>query len=358
MNNNTFGSLFQVTTFGESHGIAVGCVIDGCPAGIKLSEEDIQKDLDKRKPGEGLAGTKRKESDTAKILSGTFEGQTTGTPICIVAYNENQISAHYDSIKDLYRPGHADYTYQMKYGIRDHRGGGRASARETLTRVAAGAVAKKILQKEGIEVMGFVKSIAGIECKKYSQNDIKNIYENELRIPDLSVEKKIKEKMKKAIAANDSLGGIIQVIAKGVPAGLGEPIYEKLSAKLASALMSINAVKGVEIGDGVKVAEAFGSKNNDEMRIEKGKVIFLSNHAGGIVGGISTGQDIIARVAIKPVSSIAQKQLTISKDMKNAQIEVIGRHDVCICPRAVIVVEAMTAITLVDALMQNKARKF
>jgi chorismate synthase len=358
MSDNTFGKLFRVTTFGESHGVAVGCVIDGCPSGIKISEEEIQVDLDKRKPGEGIAGTKRKESDSAKILSGTFEGKTTGTPICIVAYNENQISSHYDNIKDLFRPGHADYTYLMKYGIRDYRGGGRASARETLARVAAGAVAKKILANEGIKVNGFVKSISGIECKNYSQKDIENIYENELRVPDKNAEKKMQEKIKKAIIAKDSLGGIVEVIASGVPVGVGEPIYGKLSAQLASALMSINAVKGVEIGDGFESTKSTGSENNDAMRMEKGKVNFLSNHAGGIIGGISTGQDIIARVAIKPVSSISQKQLTISKEMKNAQIEVIGRHDVCIAPRAVPVVEAMVAITLVDALMQHKARKF
>ncbi len=358
MSDNTFGKLFKVTTFGESHGVAVGCVIDGCPAGIKISEEEIQVDLDKRKPGEGISGTKRKESDSAKILSGTFEGKTTGTPICIVAYNENQISAHYDSIKDLFRPGHADYTYLMKYGIRDYRGGGRASARETLARVAAGAIAKKILANEGIKVNGFVKAINGIECKNYSQKDIENIYSNELRVPDLKAGKKMLEEIKKSIIAKDSLGGIVEVIVKGVPAGLGEPIYGKLSAELASALMSINAVKGVEIGDGFNSTKLKGSENNDPIRMDKGKVTFLSNHAGGIVGGISTGQDIIARVAIKPVSSIAKKQLTISKDFKNSEIEVIGRHDVCIAPRAVPVVEAMVAITLVDALMQNKARKF
>ena len=358
MSDNTFGKLFRVTTFGESHGVAVGCVIDGCPAGIKISEEEIQKDLDKRKPGEGISGTKRKESDTAKILSGTFEGKTTGTPICIITYNENQISAHYDSIKDMFRPGHADYTYTMKYGNRDYRGGGRSSARETLARVAAGAVAKKILEKEGIQVNGFVKSIAEIECKNYSQKDIESVYSNELRVPDLKAGKKMQEKIKQAIIAKDSLGGIVEVIAKGVPVGLGEPIYGKLSSQIANALMSINAVKGVEIGEGFNSTKLKGSENNDALRMEKGKVVFMSNHAGGIVGGISTGQDIIARVALKPVSSIAQKQLTISKEFKNTEIQVIGRHDVCIAPRAVPVVEAMMAITLVDALMQNKARKF
>jgi len=357
MSDNTFGKLFRITTFGESHGVAVGCVIDGCPSGIKISEEEIQKDLDKRKPGEGIAATKRKESDTAKILSGVFEGKTTGTPICIVAYNENQISSDYGPIKDLFRPGHADYTYLMKYGIRDYRGGGRSSARETLARVAAGTVAKKILEKEGIKIYAYVKAIAGIECKDYSKKDIENVYENELRTPDSNAAKKMQEEIKKAIIAKDSLGGVVEVIASGVPVGLGEPIYEKLSAKIASALMSINAVKGVEIGDGFDCTKLKGSENNDAMRMEKGKVTFLSNHSGGIIGGISTGQDIITRVAIKPVSSIAQKQLTISKEMKNAEIEVIGRHDVCIAPRAVPVVEAMLAITLVDALMQNKARK-
>ena len=355
---NTFGKLFSVTSFGESHGLAVGCVVDGCPAGLQLTEEDIQVELDKRKPGTGIAGTKRNESDTIKILSGVFEGKTTGTPIALITFNENQKSQDYSKIKDIFRPGHADYTYHMKYnGNRDFRGGGRSSARETLARVAAGAIAKKILAHEGITVRAFVKELAGIECKNYSQKDIENIYETELRMPDKDAEAKALEKIKEAIEKKDSVGGIIEVIATGVPVGLGEPVYGKLSAEIASALMGINAAKGVEIGSGFESVKMNGSKHNDILKSNEGKASFLSNNAGGILGGISTGQDIVARVAFKPLASIAQKQTTITTNFEETEIEIEGRHDVSVCPRAVPVACAMMNLVLVNALMEHKARQ-
>ncbi len=357
--SNTFGKLFSVTSFGESHGFAVGCVIDGCPARISLTEEEIQKDLDKRKPGQGIAGTKRSESDTIKILSGVFEGKTTGTPITLVTFNENQKPQDYSKIKNIFRPGHADYTYQMKYGIRDYRGGGRSSARETLARVAAGAIAKKILAKEGIKVMAFVEELGGIKAdeKNYLQKDIENVYENELRCPDKKASKEMEKIILKAIKEKNSVGGIIEVIARGVPAGLGEPVYGKLSAEIASALMGINAAKGVEIGSGFAGTKMKGSKHNDIITSKNGKVSFLTNNAGGILGGISTGQDIIARVAFKPLASIGQKQKTINTNFEETEIEIEGRHDVSVCPRAVPVVEAMMSLVLVNALMELKARK-
>lgn len=355
--NNTFGKLFSVTSFGESHGEAVGCIVDGCPAGIELSEEDIQKDLNKRKPGSGIAGTKRNESDTIQILSGVFEGKTTGTPIALITFNQNQKSQDYSNIKDIFRPGHADYTYHIKYnGNRDYRGGGRSSARETLARVAAGAIAKKILTSEGIKINAFVKELAGIKCKNYSKKDIENIYKNELRMPDKKAEKLAEEKIKETIIAKDSVGGIVEVIATGVPPGLGEPVYEKLSANIASALMGINACKGVEIGSGFDGTRMKGSEHNDSIESNNKTIKFKTNNAGGLLGGISTGQDIIARAAFKPLASIAQKQSTINKDLENTEIEIVGRHDVSVCPRAVPVVEAMMALVLVNALMEKKTR--
>ena len=356
--SNTFGKLFSVTSFGESHGLAIGCVVDGCPAGIDICEEDIQKELDKRKPGTGLAGTKRSESDKIKILSGTFEGKTTGTPIALITYNEDQKSKDYSNIKDVFRPGHADYAYHMKYnGVRDYRGGGRSSARETLARVAGGAIAKKILEKEGIVIKGFVKELGGIKCENFTEKDIGDIYKSELRMPDKEAEKKAFEEIKKVITAKDSVGGIVEVIATRVPVGFGEPVYEKLSAEIASALMGINAAKGVEIGSGFSSVKMKGSEHNDIITSKNGKVSFLSNNAGGILGGISNGEDIVARVAFKPLASIGQKQKTINKNLENTEIEIEGRHDVCVCPRAVPVVEAMIALVLVNALMEQKARK-
>ncbi|MDO8647277.1 MAG: chorismate synthase [Candidatus Diapherotrites archaeon] len=357
MAGNSFGNLFRLTSFGESHGIAVGAIVDGCPAGLELNEADIQAELDKRKPGSGIAGTKRKESDTVKILSGVFEGKTTGTPICMVVYNEDQQSAGYELVKDKFRPGHADYTYFKKYGFYDYRGGGRSSGRETVARVAAGAIAKKLLDNQGIKILGFVKAIGSIECKEFSEKDLEKIYENELRCPDAKAEEKMKELIKETKASGNSIGGIVEIRAVNVPAGLGEPVFEKLDSQIAGALMGIGAVKGVEIGSGFNAARSFGSENNDQIIAEKGNAKFLSNNAGGILGGISTGQDIIARIAVKPTPSILKKQKTISKSIENTEIEIAGRHDVCICPRIVPVAEAMLALALVNALLEQKARK-
>jgi len=355
--SNTFGKLFKMTSFGESHGDAVGCIVDGCPAGITLSEADIQIELDKRKPGNGIAGTKRNESDKIQILSGIFEGKTTGTPIALITFNKDQNSKDYSNIKNVFRPGHADFTYEMKYGVRDYRGGGRSSARETLARVAAGAIAKKILASEGIDVRAYVKELAGIKCENYSQKDIDNVYSTELRMPDKTAEKKAQEKVLEAIKEKNSVGGTVEVIATGVPAGLGEPVYEKLSSEIASALIGINAAKGIEIGSGFGCSKMKGSEHNDIITSKNGKISFLSNNAGGILGGISTGQDIIARVAFKPLASIAQKQKTINTKLENTEIEIEGRHDVSVCPRAVPVVEAMMNLVLINALMELKARK-
>jgi chorismate synthase len=359
MSGNTFGKLFKSTTFGESHGKALGCIVDGCPAGLALGEDDIQIELDKRKPGAGIAGTKRAESDTIRILSGVFEGKTTGTPICMIAFNEDAKSANYDSIKNIFRPGHADYTYFMKYGIRDYRGGGRSSGRETLARVAAGAIAKKLLARHGIKIMGYVKAIGGIEAKNFSERDIEGAYGNQMRCPDKMACAEMEKLIEKVSAEKDSVGGVVEIIAKGVPAGLGEPVFDKIDAKIAQALMSLGAVKGIEIGAGFGAAEMKGSENNDQMGIEEGslKAKFLSNNSGGILGGITTGQDIIVRVAVKATPSIAKKQKTITDSMKETDIEISGRHDVCICPRIVPVAESMLALVLADALLEQNAKK-
>ncbi|MFA6268345.1 MAG: chorismate synthase [archaeon] len=354
MSGNTFGKLFRVTSFGESHGVAVGCIIDGCPAGLELSEVDIQKELDKRKPTSGIASTKRSEGDEAKILSGVFEGKSTGTPIAVVVFNKDQHSTDYDAISKLFRPGHADFTFTKKYGFRDFRGGGRSSGRETIARVIAGAVAKKILVVKGITISGFVKEIGGVVAKNFSQKDLENVYSTEFRIPDKEACKKVESLIKKSIIKKDSLGGIIEVHAKGVPAGLGEPVFEKLDAEIAFAFMGIGAIKGVEIGSGFDSAKLTGSKNNDSIRIVNGKLKFLTNNSGGILGGLSNGEEIVVRAAVKPTSSIAQKQQTVSERMVDSDIEVIGRHDVCICPRVLPVAESMLAIVLVNALLENQ----
>ena len=357
MSGNTFGRLFRITSFGESHGDAVGVVIDGCPAGLKISEKDIQTDLDKRKPGSGKAGTKRKESDKAKILSGIFEGKTTGTPICIVVSNEDANSKSYEHLKNVFRPGHADYTYFEKYGVRDYRGGGRSSGRETLARVAAGAVAKKILETKKIVINGFVKSIGGVVCENYSMNDIENIYSNEYRCPDSNAIKEIGELMEEVIKKGDSVGGTVEIIVRGVPTGLGEPVFEKLDANIAKALMSIGAVKGVELGAGFESSKMLGSESNDELLVKGSKVLFKTNNSGGILGGISNGSEIIAKIAVKPTPSISVEQQTITTGKKQTKISVAGRHDYCICPRIVPVAEAMMAIVLADALLEHNARK-
>jgi len=357
MSGNTFGKIFRVTSFGESHGQAIGCIIDGCPPNIKLSESDLQIELDKRKPGTGIAATKRNESDSAKILSGVFDGFTTGTPIAIVIFNEDQKSKDYDNIKDIFRPGHADYTYFKKYGIRDYRGGGRASARETIARVAAGAIAKKILLKNGIKVSGFVNQIGSVKATNFTEKDIDKIYENEVRMPDENASQKAIELLKKTLAKKDSIGGIVEVRATGVMPGLGEPVFDKLDAKIAFALMSIPAVKGVEIGSGFSSVEKNGSENNDLMKVKNGKELFLTNNAGGILGGISNGNEIVARIVVKPTSSISKEQTFLTINNEEKTLNIVGRHDTCIAVRAVPIAESMLALTLVDALLEQKTIK-
>lgn len=352
MSGNSFGILFKITTFGESHGRALGVVIDGVEAGIELSEEDIQQDLDKRKPGTSELVTQRKETDKVQILSGVFQGKTTGTPIALVVFNEDQNSSAYNNLKEIFRPGHADYTYFKKYGVRDYRGGGRSSGRETLARVAAGAVAKKILFSKGISFKAYVIRAAGIECKNF---DLSEIDKNDMRAPDCEAAELMKQKILQLKEEHNSAGGIVECIIKGVPAGIGEEVFDKLNADLAKAMMSIPSVKGIEFGIGFKCADMTGKANNDQIS-SKG---FLSNNSGGILGGISTGQDIIFRIAVKPTPSISTEQHTVNIYGQDAVCKVEGRHDPCICPRMVPVVEAMASITILDHLKrQNPTTQF
>jgi len=347
MSGNTFGQIFRVTTFGESHGIALGAVVDGCPAGLPLSEEEIQKDLDRRKPGQSKLVTQRKESDAVKILSGTFEGRSTGTPIALLIYNEDAKSKDYESIKDLFRPGHADFTYFKKYGFRDYRGGGRSSARETAARVAAGAIARKILSQEGINIIGYIRQIGPVRIQTV---DYAKIRENPLFCPDAKAAVEMKKVIQRAQSEKDSIGAMVEVVAQGVPAGMGEPVFDKLDAAIASAMMSINAVKGVEIGAGFEVVTLKGSQNCDPIT----PTGFKSNNAGGILGGISNGDEIIVRLAIKPTSSIAIEQDTIDIYNRPAKIATKGRHDPCVGIRAVPIAEAMMALVLADFYLRNK----
>ena len=349
MSGSTFGNIFRISTWGESHGKALGVVIDGCPAGLLLCEEDIQRFLDRRKPGQSKYVTQRKESDKVEILSGVFEGRTTGTPISLVVRNESQRSADYSDIASYYRPGHADYTFDEKYGFRDYRGGGRSSGRETIGRVAAGAVASKILKQLGIEVYAYASAIGGIELdnNNFSLAERDN---NPFAMPDAKAAQKIKEYADRKLEECNSMGGIIECVVENMPAGIGEPVFDKLDANLAKAVMSIGAVKGVEIGDGFKAAQSTGLDNNDAFRMQDGRVVKKTNHSGGILGGISDGSDIILKAAIKPTPSIASVQQTVNKQGEEIDISIHGRHDPMIVPRAVVVVEAMTAITLVDML--------
>ncbi|HBA26190.1 MAG TPA: chorismate synthase [Nitrospinae bacterium] len=349
MAGNSFGKIFKVTTWGESHGKALGVIIDGCPPMIELQEEDIQIELDRRMPGNSDVTSPRKETDSVEILSGVFEGKTTGAPISLLIKNIDVDSSKYEKIKSIFRPGHADYTYFVKYGIRDYRGGGRSSGRETVGRVAAGAVAKKILKKRGIRVTGYTKQIGDITA---SVIDLNEIEKNDVRCPDKSAAKQMIERIKEVRKDGDSVGGIVEVIVSGVPAGLGEPVFDKLSADIAKALMSIGAVKGVEIGAGFKSALLLGSQNNDEMYTKDGKVKFRTNNSGGILGGISNGDDIVIRIAVKPTASISKIQKSVDINNSERGIKVEGRHDPCICPRIVPVAEAMMAIVITDHLLR------
>ncbi len=350
MAGNSFGHLFRITTWGESHGPALGVTIDGCPPGIPLSPEDIQKDLERRRPGKQLTSPRR-EPDKVEILSGIFEGTTTGTPLSLVIFNRDIRSKDYSDLARLYRPGHADRTYEQKFGIRDWRGGGRSSARETAARVAAGAVARKFLQRYGIWVKAYTLALAGIHCRNFRWEDID---ENPLYCPDAQCAIAMEERLKEIRTAGDSAGGIVEVCAKGCPPGLGEPVFDKLDARLAMALMSIGAVKGVEIGEGFAAADLLGSQNNDPVT-PKG---YASNHAGGILGGISTGLDIVLRVAVKPIPSISKTQQTVDKDGNPATIQIKGRHDVSAIPRIIPVCEAMVLLTLADFMMHPFPRNF
>ncbi len=355
MTFNTFGHLFRFTTWGESHGEAIGCVVDGVPPLIPLSEKDIQPWLDKRRPAQSRYTSQRKERDTVKILSGVFEGKTTGTPISLIIHNEDAKSKDYDDIKDKFRPGHADYTYHMKYGIRDWRGSGRASARETAMRVAAGAIARKILGKN-ITITGFMVQM-GEENIDPERMNWKEIDKNPFWCPDAKAAARWEKYLDSVRKAGSSVGAVIEVIAEGVPAGWGAPIYKKLDADIATAMMSINAVKGVEIGAGFAAAVLHGDENADRMR-KKGKGIeFLSNHAGGILGGISTGQPIVVRFAVKPTSSILTEIETVDVYGDNTTIRTKGRHDPCVGIRAVPVGEAMLACVLADHLLMQRALK-
>lgn len=361
MSGNTFGTLFRITTWGESHGPAVGVVVDGCPAGLPLAIEDIQKELDRRRPGQSTISTQRKEEDKVEILSGIFEGRTTGTPIFMMVWNKDANSSAYDALQNSPRPGHADYVYQVKYGLRDHRGGGRASARETVGRVAAGAIAKKILAQHGIEITGYVIELGKIKANIISSDisKLKAIAEsNPVRCPDLDAAKRMLERMDEVRKEGDSLGGMVAINAKGVPAGLGEPVFDKLDADLAKALMSLGSVKSVEIGQGIESAKMRGSEMNDPIIIKNDEIDFESNNAGGILGGISTGAMIVCRIAVKPTPSISRKQRTVDLVKRSAtEIEIHGRHDPAIPPRIVPVAEAMVALVLTDHLLRQKATK-
>ena len=358
MSFNTFGKIFRFTTWGESHGPAIGCVIDGCPPNIPISENEIQKDMDRRKPGQSKVTTQRKEDDKVVILSGVFEGKTTGTPISIVIYNNDTRSRDYESIKNKFRPGHADFTYFKKYGIRDYRGGGRQSARETACRVAAGAVAKIILNKLiGLKfnIIGAVTQLGLMSC---DVNNWKNseIRKNPFFCPDKKSIKLWEKYLLSVRKAGSSCGAIIELRASGIPVGLGAPVYSKLDTDIAAALMSINAVKGVSIGSGMGSAYLSGEENSDEMRMNSGKLKFKSNNAGGILGGISSGQDIVASFSVKPTSSILTSRKTIDKKGKNSNISVKGRHDPCVGIRAVPIGEAMLACVILDHYLMNRAQ--
>lgn len=351
------GTLFRVTTWGESHGKGVGVVVDGCPAGLALCEEDIQIYLNRRKPGTSRFTTPRKEDDQVEILSGVFEGKTTGTPISMVVFNKTQRSRDYSEIASYYRPGHADYTYDCKYGFRDYTGGGRSSGRETIARVAAGAIASKLLREMGITVDAYTKSIGPVGIS-YDVFDLEKRFENPLCMPDEKAAEEAAEYLDECLKMHNSSGGVIECVIHGVPAGLGEPCFEKLSSNLGKAVLSIGAVKGFEIGDGFSVAESTGLTNNDAFYYDnEGVVKKKTNHAGGILGGISDGSEIVFRAAVKPTPSIFAEQETVNKSGENISVNIKGRHDPVIVPRAVVVVECMAAITVLDALLVNMSAK-
>ncbi len=355
--SNKFGDIFSFTSFGESHGVAVGGVIDGMPAGVKIDEAFIQSELDRRRPGQSHLTTSRKESDKVEILSGIFEGKTTGTPIGFIVRNEDHHSADYSNIKEVFRPSHADYTYQMKYGIRDYRGGGRSSARENISRVVAGAFAKTYLNMLGVKITAYTSQVGDIEVSRdYKSLDFNEIEKNPVRCADANVAKQMEQLITEVKSDGDTIGGVVTCVIQNVPVGLGEPIYDKLHAALGSAMLSINAVKGFEYGLGFEAAKHRGTEINDIFYQENGVVKTKTNNSGGIQGGISNGQDIVFRVAFKPVPTILKTQETIDTNLKSATIMPKGRHDACVLPRAVPVVEAMSAVVMLDMYLKNKAR--
>ena len=352
MAGSSFGNIFRVTTWGESHGKALGVVVDGVPAGLDLSEDDIQSFLDRRKPGRTSISTPRVEADQVEILSGVFEGKTTGTPISMLVRNTSQKSGDYSEIASYYRPGHADYTFDEKYGFRDYRGGGRSSGRETIGRVAGGAIASKILKSMGIDVFAYTTAIGNVSID-YDKFNRDNILALPTAMPDADAHEQAMEYLKEARANYDSVGGIMECKVTGLPVGLGDTVFEKLDANLAKAIMSIGAVKAVEIGDGCKVASALGSANNDAFCMSEDKITKKTNHAGGILGGMSDGSDVIVRAYVKPTPSIFSTQETVNRSHEDIEIQIKGRHDPIIVPRAVVVMESMTAITILDALLLN-----
>ncbi len=353
MSGSIYGKHFQISTWGESHGKALGVVIDGCPAGIPLQESDIQQFLNRRKPGQSIFTTPRKEDDAVEILSGVFEGKTTGTPISLIVFNKQQRSSDYSEIASYYRPGHADYTFDEKYGFRDYRGGGRSSGRETIGRVAAGAIANKILSSLGITITGYTQAIGPVEISA-DRFDLAQRDQNALNMPDEIAAKEAADYLNACRENGDSSGGVVKCIVSGMPKGIGDPVFEKISANLAKAMFSIGAVKSFELGDGIAAARAKGSQNNDAFQLdEAGNITKCTNHSGGTLGGMTDGSDLIMTIGFKPTPSIFASQQTVNKDHETIQINIKGRHDPIIVPRAVVVVESMAALTLVDALFAN-----
>ena len=352
MAGSTFGNHFKITTWGESHGKGIGVVADGCPAGLPLEESDIQNFLDRRKPGQSKFSTQRQEADAVEILSGTFEGKTTGTPISLIVFNKDQRSRDYGNIASVYRPGHADYTYTQKYGFRDYRGGGRSSGRETIGRVAGGAVASQILRELGIELTAYAKAVGPVEVPE-EEYRLKEIFQNKLYMPSNQRADEAASYLESMMKNLDSCGGVIECRVTGLPAGIGEPVFDKLDACLGRAILSIGAVKAVEFGDGIQAARLNGSQNNDPFYMEGGAVKKKTNHAGGVLGGMSDGDTLVLRASVKPTPSIAQPQQTVTESGEDTELVIHGRHDPIIVPRAVVVVESMTALTLADLLLQN-----
>ena len=354
---NSYGTIFKISTFGESHGPAIGVVIDGCPAGLEIDEPFIQSELNRRRPGQSKITTQRKEDDTFKILSGVFEGKSTGTPIAITIENQDQRSKDYSHIANTFRPSHADYTYEVKYGIRDYRGGGRSSARETAARVAAGAIAKLLLKKSGVEVNAFVSQVGEIKAPFYTDLDLTKTEDHIVRCPDANTAEKMIALIDSVRLNRDTIGGIVTGVIKNTPAGLGEPVFDKLHAELGKAMLSINAVKGFEYGSGFEGIKLRGSQHNDEFYNESGKIKTRTNHSGGVQGGISNGADIYFNVAFKPVATIMQDQQSVDKEGNEVTVSGKGRHDPCVVPRAVPIVEAMAALVLADFLLRAKGNK-